>query len=141
VQVINTTVYGGSLVKAVDVRGVDVTGMHVTGRAAGWHPLVVLGHTRGDYTVVCADEATVFSQPLSGVGTHAPPCRAVDVGELLGVFGRRYELEFVNKNAFEENTQDWLGPLVAIAVGGGMAILTGHQDKFFPPRQTTTNYI
>ena len=119
----------GVLVRAASFTGVDVSNLSVTGSTSSPEfPVAILGHTKGDYKITCTDSRDVFSQPLDGAGTYGNLCSVVDVSQLLGVFGRHYEIEYFNKNAFSTQDQGWLGALVVTAVVGLLMLLSAHQD-------------
>jgi len=127
VKVFGTVVNAG-LVRAVSVTGVDVDGLIVKGHA---EPVAVLGHTDGNVVIDCVVPATVANQPLSGTASYGPLCRPIDIAALMGVFGRRYELEFHHKNMFAEEGLDITSALAWIAGVGALAILVLHGDVLF----------
>lgn len=126
---ITGTARGGGLVRAVKVQGVDVSGLQVTGTVYGDYPLAVLGHSEGDYSINCLNLDEVVSQPLSGTGTYTG-CSVVDVAQLLNVFGRHYEVEFNNKDAFDTSDGNLILSLFLVAVAGGIVLILAHQDVF-----------
>lgn len=87
-----------SLFRAAAVKGVDVANLAVSGSTSTEETLGVLGHTEGDWRVACVDGATVVAQTLSGKGTTVN-CTTFDVFALLGVVGRRYEVDLLYKDA------------------------------------------
>ena len=127
---IDASVSGAGLVRAVQVEGLQIVGMSVTGSVSqGDFPLVVLGHTEGDYQITCLNSDEVVSQPLSGTGTYEG-CSVVDVAQLLNVFGRHYEVEYNNKNAFDTTNANLLAPLILITIAGAIILVLAHQDLF-----------
>jgi hypothetical protein len=124
------TASGGALVRAVNVRGVNVDGLRVTGQTAG-QIVAVFGHTNGDIAVECTSEQTVVRQPLDGTATYGPLCRPVDIQALMGLFGRRYEVQFYHKDVFADTDNSLLTVLAWTAFVGAGAVLTLHEDAFW----------
>lgn len=126
---VTATSTGATLVRAVNVEGVNIENLVVEG-FAGAYPVAVLGHTDGNFKVTCTGESDVISQPLSGTGTYSDSCTVVDLSQLMRVFGRRYEIEFFNKNALDE-PQGWFTVLLVLVVVGGLFVLSAHQDTIY----------
>lgn len=127
---VSGTALAGPLVIASSATGVDVAGLVVAGVAAPGAPLAILGHTTGDVSITCRAPAHVVSQPVSGRISHSPACRAVNIAELLGVFGRRYELQYYHKNVFAVPATDTLSVLLSVVLVGAASVLIVHQDKW-----------
>jgi hypothetical protein len=98
VNIFNVHAVNAPLVRAVDVKGVDVSNLAIKQSTSTTTLLAVFGHTEGDWTIDCVSaNNTVVSQPLSGKGTVIN-CVVIDVKALLDVFGRRYEIQYYNKD-------------------------------------------
>ena len=133
VVVSNVDVVGASLLSAVAVKGVDISGLRVTRSTATEPVLAVLGHTEGDWDIECKIKSTVVAQPLSGTGTTN--CTTIDLSALLSVFGRRYEVQFYNKDAdvdVEAAYYVWLNRILLTmdVVLGVTPVLVHRQDLY-----------
>lgn len=127
---ISGTVLNAALVRAVDPKGVVVDKLSVTGSSSE-NVIAVFGHTSGDIDVVCSIEQTVVRQPLDGVAKYSSLCTPIDLEQLMGIFGRRYEIEFYHKNVFSQTDDTLFTTLLLVALFGALAVLTLHEDVFW----------
>lgn len=115
VKITNVHAVNAPLVRAVSVKGVDISNLVVTESTSTTRLLAALGHTEGDWTIHCTSaNNTIVAQPLSGVGSVIG-CVRIDVNDLLGVFGSRYEIQYYNKDAdvdIETAFYAWLNGLL-----------------------------
>ena len=135
VTITNVHAIYAPLVRAVDVKGVDVSNLVVTQSTSTERLLAVLGHTEGDWTIHCtSNNNTIVAQPLSGVGT-VTGCVRIDVKDLLGIFGRRYEIQYYNKDAdvdIEVAFYAWLnGVLFALTLVAGITLFLVHRQDLY----------
>ena len=135
VEITNVHAVHAPLVRAVNVKGVDVSNLVIAQSTSTERLLVVLGHSEGDWAVHCTSaNNTIVAQPLSGVGT-VTGCVRIDVNDLMGVYGRRYWVQYYNKDAdvdIEVAFYAWLnGVLSALTLVSAITLFLVHRQDLY----------
>lgn len=121
--------------RAAHPEGVSLEGF--TAKVSSNHRVMAaIGNGNGNFRIECMEHGTIVSQlRQTALAEYSSLCDTVDLGKLLNVYGRDYEIMFYYKNP-DEDLYDSLERealyYVAIADGVLLAVLlVVHQDYFF----------